>query len=75
MNAISPGTIETPGLEKLGIPAEQVTEEMGQLAEQTPLNRFGQPDEVAGVALFLASDDDSYVTGAKINADGGMAQL
>lgn len=75
VNAISPGPIETPGLERLGIPTEQVTEEMGQLAEQTPLNRFGQPDEIAGVALFLASDDASYVTGAKINADGGMAQL
>jgi NAD(P)-dependent dehydrogenase (short-subunit alcohol dehydrogenase family) len=45
------------------------------LASQVPLGRLGQPDEVAEVLVFLASDDSSFVTGIELFADGGIAQV
>jgi NAD(P)-dependent dehydrogenase (short-subunit alcohol dehydrogenase family) len=45
------------------------------LAALTPLGRIGQPEETAAVALFLASDDSSFMTGAEVFVDGGMAQV
>ncbi|EMA45087.1 SDR family NAD(P)-dependent oxidoreductase [Halococcus saccharolyticus] len=75
VNAISPGPVETSLVERMGIPTEQATEELGKITEQQPLDRFGRPEEVAAAAVFLASEDASYVTGAKIDVDGGMAQV
>ncbi|ARB39148.1 SDR family oxidoreductase [Bacillus subtilis] len=74
VNSISPGTIETPLIDKLAGTKEQ---EMGEKFREankwiTPLGRLGQPKEMATVALFLASDDSSYVTGEDITADGGI---
>ncbi|MBU2659413.1 SDR family oxidoreductase [Bacillus cabrialesii] len=74
VNSISPGTIETPLIDKLAGTKEQ---EMGEAFREankwiTPLGRLGQPKEMATVALFLASDDSSYVTGEDITADGGI---
>ncbi|MDP4552382.1 SDR family oxidoreductase [Alkalihalobacillus macyae] len=74
VNSISPGTIETPLIDKL---AGSKDEEMGQKFRDankwvTPMGRLGRPDEMAKVALFLASDDSSYVTGEDITADGGI---
>jgi NAD(P)-dependent dehydrogenase (short-subunit alcohol dehydrogenase family) len=46
--------------------------EMEALLERTALKRFGTPDDIAGAALFLASDDSAYVTGTEIAVDGGM---
>jgi NAD(P)-dependent dehydrogenase (short-subunit alcohol dehydrogenase family) len=43
-----------------------------QMTQMTPLGRIGSPDEVASVALFLASDDSSYVTGQTISPNGGL---
>ena len=45
------------------------------LAAQVPLGRMGDPDEIAKVAVFLASDDSSFVTGVELFVDGGMAQI
>jgi NAD(P)-dependent dehydrogenase (short-subunit alcohol dehydrogenase family) len=45
------------------------------LLSQIPLDRMGNPDEVAAVALFLASDDSSFMTGSEVFVDGGMAQV
>ena len=45
------------------------------LASQVPLGRLGTPDEIAKAALFLASDDSSFVTGIELFVDGGMAQI
>jgi NAD(P)-dependent dehydrogenase (short-subunit alcohol dehydrogenase family) len=45
------------------------------LARQPPLERLGNPDETAAVALFLASDDSSFMTGSEVFVDGGMAQV
>ena len=73
VNAISPGYIETPGLtEVLGPMAEQ-TKQM--LSTEVPLGRFGTPDEIAKAVVFLASDDSSYITGAELFVDGGVAQV
>ena len=66
-NAICPGPIETPLLDGFLPP-----EERERRFEHIPMGRFGQPEEVAKVALFLASDDASYVTGAAILVDGGI---
>lgn len=75
VNSIAPGPIATPIYDKMGLPAE-VLEEMGKgFAAANPMGRFGTPDEVANTALFLASDDASYINGIEIEVDGGMSQI
>jgi 2-hydroxycyclohexanecarboxyl-CoA dehydrogenase len=74
-NAIAPGPIETPLLmqaKQLGEIGEKVIETM---KAGTQLKRLGQPEEIAAVAAFLASDDSSYVTGECIGASGGMGMV
>ncbi len=75
VNAISPGPIETPIYGRLGMPPEAVQQMAANILQQTPMHRFGTADEVAKVALFLASDDSSYLTGGEIGVDGGLGQL
>jgi NAD(P)-dependent dehydrogenase (short-subunit alcohol dehydrogenase family) len=75
VNAISPGPIETPIVNEAGVTREQANEFMASLVAAVPLGRMGTPDEVARAALFLASDDSSYVTGVELFVDGGMAQV
>ena len=75
VNSIAPGPIETPIYGKMGLPAE-VLEQMGQsFAQQVPLGRFGTSEEVAATALFLASDDASFINGIEIEVDGGLSQI
>jgi NAD(P)-dependent dehydrogenase (short-subunit alcohol dehydrogenase family) len=72
VNTISPGPIETPGLAKAGMQPGQ----MASIAQQiVPLARVGQAEEVASAALFLASEDASYITGAELFVDGGLVEL
>jgi NAD(P)-dependent dehydrogenase (short-subunit alcohol dehydrogenase family) len=69
VNALSPGPIKTP----MG---DQIPEEIAaRIVEDVPLGRFGSADEIAKAALFLASDDSSYVTGAELFVDGGAGQV
>jgi len=75
VNAISPGPIETPGLNNLGLTEEQIKEFKTTVVAAVPMGRMGSADEVAKAALFLASDDSSYVTGTELFVDGGMAQI
>lgn len=75
VNAISPGPIETPIYERVGLPAAMVQGIKGEVARKSPSGRFGSPEEVAKVALFLASDDSAYVVGEEIVVDGGMTLL
>ena len=74
MNAISPGSINTPGLSNLLQSSQAGEERRKTIAAATPLGRFGTPDEVA-TAVFLASDDASYITGIELLVDGGFAQV
>lgn len=69
VNVLSPGPIDTASLAPLG------QEARGQLQAAVPLGRLGKSEEIATAALFLASDDSSFVTGAELFVDGGMAQV
>ena len=69
VNVINPGVVETEGTHTAGFVGSDF--ERGVVA-QTPLGRTGQPDDIAGVAVFLASDDARWVTGERINASGGL---
>ena len=75
VNTISPGPIETPIFGKVGIPAEQMKTVVEGFVSQIPLARVGRPEEVAAAALFFASDDSSYTTGAELFVDGGMVDV
>ncbi|MCF6094362.1 3-oxoacyl-[acyl-carrier-protein] reductase [Microaerobacter geothermalis] len=66
VNAVAPGFIETDMTAKLG---EEVRK---NLLSQIPLNRLGQPDDIAQVVLFLCSDKSNYITGQTLHVDGGM---
>jgi NAD(P)-dependent dehydrogenase (short-subunit alcohol dehydrogenase family) len=75
VNAISPGTIDTPGLNDLLASAEAGRERVKMIHRSIPLGRFGTPDEIAKAVVFLASDDSSYITGSELFVDGGFAQV
>jgi NAD(P)-dependent dehydrogenase (short-subunit alcohol dehydrogenase family) len=75
VNVISPGLIETPIYGKLGLPEQAVQEWAGQLLTKVAKGRLGKPDEIAQAAVFLASDESSYMLGENILIDGGMATL
>src|SRR6202790_3026938 len=75
VNAVSPGTIDTPAARDLLASSEVGEERKKMIAESVPLGRFGTPDETAKAVVFLASDDSSYVTGTELFVDGGFAQV
>lgn len=75
VNAVSPGPIETPIWTKTNLTEEEVGGFAEGVSSQVPLGRFGKGTEIANTVLFLASDDSSYITGAEIPVDGGMAQV
>ncbi|ALK35103.1 SDR family NAD(P)-dependent oxidoreductase [Burkholderia plantarii] len=75
VNAVSPGPIATPFASKMGIPEADLQKSGEALAAAVPLKRIGAAVEVAKAALFLASDDASYVTGAELVVDGGLSQI
>ena len=75
VNVVSPGPIDTPGYNNLGLTATQVEEFKANVVGAVPMGRMGSPDEIAKAVLFLASDDSSYVSGIELFVDGGMAQI
>lgn len=75
VNAVSPGSIDTPGLDDLLASSEVGEQRRKAITSAVPLGRFGTPDEIAKAVVFLASDDASYVTGAELFVDGGFAQV
>ena len=75
VNAISPGTIDTPGLNNLLASGEAGEQRKKMISTAIPLGRLGRPDEIAAAVVFLASDDASYITGTELFIDGGFAQV
>jgi NAD(P)-dependent dehydrogenase (short-subunit alcohol dehydrogenase family) len=75
VNAISPGPIDTPILDGLGGTTEQTQQIKQGLISTVPMGRLGQPDEIAKAAVFLGSDDSSFITGIELFVDGGTAQI
>jgi NAD(P)-dependent dehydrogenase (short-subunit alcohol dehydrogenase family) len=68
-NVISPGPTETPAID------EQPEDAIARIVSTIPMGRMGEPDEIAKAALFLASDDSSFVTGIELFVDGGRGQV
>ncbi len=75
VNALAPGQIDTEIMRTAGLTQEQVDGFIAQVVPQIPLGRMGRSDEIAKVALFLGSDDSSYVTGVELTVDGGWMQV
>jgi len=75
VNAVSPGSTETPGLNQLLGSSEAGQQRLKMISSSVPLGRLGTPDEIAKAVVFLASDDSSYVTGIELFVDGGFAQV
>jgi NAD(P)-dependent dehydrogenase (short-subunit alcohol dehydrogenase family) len=73
VNSLSPGAISTPIYNKLGMNEEQLGQFAASFIPKIPLARFGEAAEIAKAAVFLASTDSSYVTGAELLVDGGTA--
>jgi NAD(P)-dependent dehydrogenase (short-subunit alcohol dehydrogenase family) len=72
VNAIAPGYIETPGI----VPLFQAHADLLQtLTKRVPLGRVGKPEDIAGVAIYLASDASDYVTGTTVIVDGGLTSV
>jgi len=69
VNVLSPGPIDTPVQEQIGEEAKQMFESL------IPRGKMGRPEEIATVALFLASDDSSFVNGVELSVDGGMSAI
>jgi NAD(P)-dependent dehydrogenase (short-subunit alcohol dehydrogenase family) len=74
-NTLSPGPVDTPIMDGQADSVEGANAIRAEFAAAIPLNRMGRPDEIAAAALFLASDDSSFVAGAELSVDGGMAQV
>jgi NAD(P)-dependent dehydrogenase (short-subunit alcohol dehydrogenase family) len=75
VNVISPGPIDTPILDGLADTEEQRTGLKSHLTSLVPLGRLGKPDEIGKTAVFLASDDASFIAGVELFVDGGAAQV
>lgn len=75
VNTLSPGVTQTPILEKFGFGEENLSSIISQVEAGTPLGRIGSAEEIAQAMLFLASDAASFVNGADLQVDGGLAQI
>jgi len=75
VNAISPGTIMTPIMDKLGFSASQRDDFLDDVKQGIPMKRLGTSEEIAKAVLFLAGSDASFMTGADLYVDGGQGQV
>lgn len=73
-NVITPGTTDTPAFDKF-VPAAQIEAVKQHFASVVPIGRIGQPSDIGKTAVFLASDDSSFMLGAELLVDGGMTYL
>ncbi|WP_175856664.1 SDR family oxidoreductase [Burkholderia anthina] len=74
-NAIAPGAIDTPLLSRWGMSDEWVRDRKAEFAQTIPVGRLGKAEDIAYAALYLASDESSYVVGTELVVDGGASQL
>ncbi|MBU9384353.1 SDR family oxidoreductase [Burkholderia gladioli] len=74
-NAIAPGVIDTPLIGRWGMSDEWVRERKAEFAQAIPVGHVGQAEDIAHAALYLASDESSYVVGTELVVDGGASQL
>ena len=72
INSVNPGPVSTPIFGKTGMEEEQLNGFAQAMQERIPLKRFGQPEDIAKLVSFLASDDASFITGSEYNIDGGI---
>lgn len=72
VNSVNPGPTYTPIFGKTGMAEDQLNEFAGAMQNRIPLKRFGQPEDIAKLVTFLASDDASFITGGEYNIDGGI---
>lgn len=75
VNVLSPGPVDTPIFDKMGLPREVLDNREAVLLADVPAKRFGDPREIARAAVFLASSDSSYMAGSELMIDGGHAQI
>ena len=75
VNVISPGTIDTPVFVKMGIPEDHVEQAKQDFVNLIPSKKIGQPSDIGAAAVFLASDDASFIYGEEIIVDGGVINL
>ena len=75
VNVLAPGSTSTPGLHGISSTEEEDRAFVAAMEAATPLGRLGRSDEIASAALFLASDESSFVNGSELFADGGSAQI
>jgi NAD(P)-dependent dehydrogenase (short-subunit alcohol dehydrogenase family) len=75
VNAVAPGPIATPMSAKTGLPQAAMDAMLKDIVVKVPMQRWGQPEEVAATVAFLASGVASYITGVELDVDGGMGQL
>lgn len=75
VNVLSPGSTATPGLFNVLESSGKKESLLANFAQASPLGRIGDADEIAAVALFLASDESSFMTGSEVFVDGGLAQI
>ena len=74
-NAVQPGAINTPMVQRYLDAADDPDIQLKEFADQHPMKRIGEPEEVVSAVLFLASDDSSYTTGDSISVDGGVIAI
>lgn len=72
VNSVNPGPVSTPIFGKTGMPEDQLAGFAEAMQNRIPLKRFGQPEDIANLVSFLASDDASFITGSEYNIDGGI---
>jgi NAD(P)-dependent dehydrogenase (short-subunit alcohol dehydrogenase family) len=72
VNSVNPGPTYTPIFGKTGMQEDQLNEFSGAMQHRIPLKRFGQPEDIAKLVTFLASEDASFITGGEYNIDGGI---
>lgn len=71
VNSVNPGPVNTAIFGKLGMPEEAIKDFATAMQNRIPLKRFGEPEDIANLVAFLASDESSFITGAEYNIDGG----